>query len=529
MGKLRYSIQKNFLKQGNYLQKLSLLGLFLTALLVRLPWLWLVPRYIDELKEVSLAYQIFLGKVLPLHNMAHEIGAWHNYILAGIFKILGPSIYWPRLYVAFTSAFTVVLLYYLGKLLGNQWTGIIASGLLLTNGMHILVTHMAWSNCTTPFFFSLALLATVKAENLKSGVWLVWAGFLWSITLQTHSSVIIYILVVSCYILTPYFRKKTKIKSKYYFFSMLAFLGGYSNMIYYNLISRGDSIRWIFYKDYTLETSPTLYAFGRNFLAMFTELIRTISSTYPNYKIFWIYLTRPAFLGGLFLITLGIILAIRQRKILPVLILAGGFLIIPWINHRYDFFIVTRYIMPLVLCAVLLIAYGITGILKKFLPYIMNNRWILIFLVGLLITIVGLQAFPFYQYCNRLTLTDMSNFQTLKLLDAVTKLNRNHQMTVLIDQDVHLENNPLGPLLTISRYQYQTVNSCTREPERQWLAVTKKFSRPEAVVILSSHTFQQLRSVLSFQKINHFSCSLILNCPFDRPRENTIYITIIKM
>ncbi|MCL6589459.1 MAG: hypothetical protein K6U80_05835 [Firmicutes bacterium] len=75
-------------------------GLFGFALAVRIPWLWEIPRYIDELREVKLGYLIYLGKTLPLHNVPKEVGALHNYILAGIFFLFGPNAYWPRLYVA---------------------------------------------------------------------------------------------------------------------------------------------------------------------------------------------------------------------------------------------------------------------------------------------------------------------------------------------------------------------------------------------------------------------------------------------
>jgi glycosyltransferase involved in cell wall biosynthesis len=97
-------------------------ALFVTALAVRIPWLWSIPRYIDELKEVNLAYSIYTGKLLPLTNMAHDIGSMHNYILAGIFKLFGASIYWPRLYVAVTAALTVVLVYRVGEKLFDRWT-----------------------------------------------------------------------------------------------------------------------------------------------------------------------------------------------------------------------------------------------------------------------------------------------------------------------------------------------------------------------------------------------------------------------
>ena len=40
-------------------------SLFAVSFLIRLPWLWEVPRYIDELREVDLAYQIYQGSARP--------------------------------------------------------------------------------------------------------------------------------------------------------------------------------------------------------------------------------------------------------------------------------------------------------------------------------------------------------------------------------------------------------------------------------------------------------------------------------
>jgi hypothetical protein len=42
-------------------------GAFVLALAVRLPWLWQVPRFIDELREVSLGYPSIWAR-LALHN-----------------------------------------------------------------------------------------------------------------------------------------------------------------------------------------------------------------------------------------------------------------------------------------------------------------------------------------------------------------------------------------------------------------------------------------------------------------------------
>jgi hypothetical protein len=254
------------------------LGLFGLALVARIPWLWEIPRYIDELREVNLGYQIYLGKDFPLHNVAKEIGALHNYILAGLFSFFGSNPYWPRLYVAITSALTVVLVFCLGKRLIKNIGGAIAAGLLFSNGMHIRVTHMGWANGTTPFFF----------------------------------------------------RKSTGFRATGYFNAAGAFALGYANMIIFNLASGFESIRWLSAKQYTLEANPGIVTFGNNAFQMLIELLRTISSDHSNHEHLWEYLTHPQFILGLLLFGIGVIWAImgapsRGPKLLVGMIIGGVF------------------------------------------------------------------------------------------------------------------------------------------------------------------------------------------------------------
>lgn len=508
--------------------------LFLIALGVRIPWLWEVPRYIDELKEVNLAYQIYLGKSFPLHNVAHEIGAMHNYILAGIFRIFGPSIYWPRLYVALISAGTVLLIYILGNRLYNQWTGFVVAGLLLTNGMHILVTHMAWANCTTSFFFVLAVLAIVKAEELRQGRWLIIAGLLWAFTLQTHSSVIIYLLVIVVYVFTPGFQGRAKIEPQYYFYAGLAFAIGYANMIYYNIISRGGSIGWIFVKNYTLEPDPGLASFGHNFISMFIELIRIVSADYLQQSSLGEYLVHPFFVICIAIFGLGVYFSVIKQKTLPVWLIAGGFIVIPWINHRYGFFIVTRYIMPIVICSILLIAYGITNLFEIVSSKISNKRVVLLPFIGAGLIIGGVQLIMFYNYCSSLVNTDMSNRITLKLVRAVEKLAQTNHMVVFIDNEVRLENDPLPLLLPFSKYHEPVLRlgldkKSKADKVKALVKMIKKYPKNHLIVIISNQNFQQLKKVIQMRMIRIFNCRLLLHNHLTSGNIQTIYMAeIIK-
>jgi glycosyltransferase involved in cell wall biosynthesis/putative flippase GtrA len=500
-------------------------SLFLLALLVRLPWLWEFPRYIDELKEVNLAYQIFLGQKYPLHNMAHDIGALHNYILAAIFKLLGVSIYWPRLYVAVTSALTVVLVYLIGKKLWGKWVGFTAAILLAGNGMHILVTHMAWSNCTTPFFFCLAWLALINAEKKKSGSWLIASAFLWALTLQTHSSVIVYVLAVIIYIARPWFRQQTRIKSIYYIWAGLGFIVGYANMIYYNLISRGGSIYWLKYKSYALEQQPSLVSYWTNLQGMLIELLRSLSSSYQPRNSWSYYLADPWFSLALFLFIVGTCYAYKEKIYLPLFFFISAFLIMPWINQRYVFYLATRYIMPLVLCALLIVALGLLRIAEDLFALLGNKRILRMPAYGMLVILMVLQLIPFYTYCNKNSGTNQSNRLALQLFQKAVNIDRHKSSLVIIDKNLSLENNPLPYLFTLVQQPYRVddpsvltmAGSVVKEGFK-----AKTYAEKNMVGIISTESFQTLRSSLTPEEIDSYSCEL--TTPSSTYGERKVYV-----
>lgn len=488
-------------------------GLFSLALLVRLPWLWEFPRYIDELKEVDLAYQIYLGQIFPLHNMAHDIGALHNYILAAIFKLLGVSIYWPRLYVAVTSALTVVLIYYIGRHLYGKWVGITAAILLAGNGMHILVTHMAWSNCTTPFFFCLAWLALINTERKGSGRWLIISAFLWALTLQTHSSVIIYILVVAFYLLQPRFRRQTKIKISYYIWAGLSFMVGYANMIYYNLISRGGSFYWLKYKGYALEQNPCLASYLTNFREMLIELLRTLSSVYQQQDSWGQYLGNPWFSLVLFLFIVGCYYTYKEKQLLPLYFLAAAFLVMPWVNQRYVFFLATRYIMPLVICALLVIALGLLRMAADLYAWLGQKRILQAPAWGLLAIFMILQLIPFYAYCQENSGTNQSNRLAMQIFQKAINISREKSSMIILDENLILENDPLPYLFALVQQPYRvdnpavltmtgSVDNNSHEAELH--------AADNLVGIISAESFQALRNSLSPQEIDSYSCEITL-------------------
>ncbi|HHW61311.1 MAG TPA: glycosyltransferase [Syntrophomonadaceae bacterium] len=471
---------------------LLILSLFMLALAVRLPWLWEVPRFIDELKEIELAYKIYQGQAYPLHNVAHDIGALHNYILAGIFSLLGSGIYWPRLYTALTSAATVVLIFFIGKRLYGTATAWVAAFLLLGNGMHCLVTHMAWSNCTTPFFFCLALFTLLKAENEQQPSFFILSFFLWGLTLQTHSSALIYLLAAIAYTAGKSFRQRSSFTIRHYLWAFTALIAAYANMIYYNLLSKGGSFLWLKTKGYALEQNPGWASYFTNLQAMIIDLLRSVSSTYTSQPNLFSYFSRPLFTLAFLLIISGAVLSWRQKKTLPIYMIVSALLIMPWLNSRFVFFISTRYIMPVIICAILLISYSLVRIgqylgQKYRLPAAGRP-------IGsaAIVLIALLQLLPFYQYCHEIQYSNLSNHLSLQIIGDLQK-HASPSTLVLVDPDLKIENDPLPILLKLNGVNYaflpshdpsvMTVDNrysipCFTSPGKMYLICSEKNLQP---------------------------------------------------
>jgi 4-amino-4-deoxy-L-arabinose transferase-like glycosyltransferase len=318
--------------------------LFLFAFLIRIPYLHDVPRFIDEWREIGLSAQIARGEVWPLHNTSHDIGPFHNYVVAGLFSLFGFNVYIPRLYVAVTSAATVAVTFWIARNWAGRLTAVFAALLLATNSMHILVTHMAWSNDTTPFFVGLAVLVSLKAMDQER--WTLWAltGLAWAIALQTHPSVVAALLGVIFYF-TRQFGWRAFYGDARHRTGIIAFTAGYSNMLLHNLIEPLDSVLWVKRKGYALNQEWSIQGYLQNMLEMGNELIRALASAFPDGK-GWLH-GMSSLLMLFFLIGLidGFRRLYRLRKgPFIVAIVLSSFLVIPILNDQYKFYIWTRYI-----------------------------------------------------------------------------------------------------------------------------------------------------------------------------------------
>lgn len=169
------------------------------AAMVRWPLLHLVPRYTDETGEVATAIAIAFEGARPLvHNDAYR-GPFWAYLLAGVFSITGPDPDAPRWFALGLGSLAAGATYLLGRAVAGRLAGGVAALLMAAAfGPVALGSHVPWSNNSTPLWVVLATLALVlgagQRDNAPAGrradAWLMLAGLLWGLALQTHPSVL---------------------------------------------------------------------------------------------------------------------------------------------------------------------------------------------------------------------------------------------------------------------------------------------------------------------------------------------------
>lgn len=506
-------------KVRSHFHLISAIIIFVAALAVRLPYLWSVPGFVDEWGEVGLAYKIYQGLALPLHNSAHDIGAFYNYLLAGLFALFGPDIYLPRLFMAVASAATVVLTYFLANALAGRLAGWLAAALMATCGMHILVTHMAWSNDLTPFFVTAALLCLVTALQRGSGRLLCLSGALWGLALQTHSSVLALLPGLLLYLwLGPARQGWSKRRS--FYLAHLAFVLAYSNMIVDNIINPLDSWHWVQRKQYAFNNSINPASYLINLRNMTGEYISALASAYPGQHGTARDIAFLAVLLAGALLTAGVIWAVRRRQFLLLSIIASGLLVIPLFNHQYRFFTGTRYIAFLFAPSYALIGAALAAGRQKLTvlhrrrkdqqpaasPAGKMRRCLA---PGLAVALFGLITFyplaPLFAYYHQSVLRGQDNQPAFQLVNALAAGSEPGQL-VLVDGRLRFTSLSLNQMLEISRIRHLMVGAPAPRgeanfppPLEKWRSLIASHSNRPLVAVLTPPDFQLLTGKLDIK------------------------------
>jgi 4-amino-4-deoxy-L-arabinose transferase-like glycosyltransferase len=344
-------------------------GVLVVALLLRLPYLWQVPRFTDELQEVLWSLAIYRGEILPLTAVDSYYGPLWSYLMAGSF-LLDPSAqyleYLPRIAATLLALVSVAVTYYVGRDMAGVRAGLIAAAFMATSGGHIIInSHTARSNSITPLISTLLVWAVWRATRSGDGRWLALAGFLFALALQTHLSAIAFApgLALAVLVLRP-----RLLLTRWLPLAMVGFLVGYSNMLIWNL----QNGFWSFVharalqQGYTDGQSADVSSYTTNMGALFESLSRLVSGTIDEAG-------NPVALVYLALGLAGLGLLAWRGNAVPALFLLSTALVLPYFNPRYGPILSGRYIVPLLPFLYLGIALVVDALIQR-LPAIRTAR-----------------------------------------------------------------------------------------------------------------------------------------------------------
>jgi 4-amino-4-deoxy-L-arabinose transferase-like glycosyltransferase len=315
-------------------------GLTAAAILLRLPYLWDIPRLTDELQEILWALSIARGEILPLTAVDSYYGPLWSYLLAAAFRVIGISDWAPRLLAALLAAVTVGLTYLIGREITSRWAALVGAALLVTSGGHVIITsHTARSNSTTPLLLLLVCWALLRAIRLNDGRYLVAVGFLFALALQSHISAIAFAPGLALALLIG---RPRLLISPWIFGAAAGAVVGYGNMVIYNVQNSFYSLVHAQHlqEGYTDGRRTDLGVYLVNMQALLQSLSRLLSGTIDIADSLSRFLYSAA--AGL-----GLGILAWRRMWLPLLFCASAILVLPYFNPRYGPILSGRYIVPL--------------------------------------------------------------------------------------------------------------------------------------------------------------------------------------
>ena len=336
---------------------LALVGVLLAvAAAVRLPYLNLVPVISDEAFEVLVALAVRQGQWVWFGPVNPTAGPLLTYLLALAFWLFGTPLYLPRAVIMVIGVLTVGATYFLGRSLGGhraapaagRWAGAIAGLLLAFSPSHTIVnSHVAWSNSATPLFSTLAFTALHVAlrergagqPRRRQGWFLVLAGLLYGLALQTHVSMI----VVAPGLLIWFLARRdigAWLRRPWPYLALGAAILGYGNMIAYNLMTRGGAVADFQTHTYAWVSEPTWATYWTNLKAMVGAVALTLGGRIPEPHDPLASVVMALLLAWL---VAALLYALWRGETMPLWIILSALLIMPYFNQRYKGLLSQRY------------------------------------------------------------------------------------------------------------------------------------------------------------------------------------------
>ncbi|MCC7372148.1 MAG: ScyD/ScyE family protein [Chloroflexi bacterium] len=419
------------------LDALLIVGLTLGGLAMRLPYLWTIPRFTDETREVLKAIELYHGAVpwpKQLINLDDYIGGIYQWLLVVVYWVTGISALSPRMVMAVAGALAVGFTYLLAREIGGRLAGIVAAALLATSGSIILSNaHIGWSHCLTPTITTLAIWLLLRGVHDGSRAALLGSGFTWGVALNTHPATLVLLPGAAIYVLWSGRRLLT---TPWPYLAALLFVAAYSNMILYNVLTDFDSItaaatikdRY----DAGVDTvTPAIYLanHGPHGLMLLRYLAGAVderggSLAYLLDPTLWLY-------AGLTLA--GLVYTARRGAPLLLLVFLSSCLIMPYFNQRkYVPISDGRYLMPL-----LPIAFAGIGTLlaSTWQRWATTNRQWQVAIAAVSVVLVVYPLAPLARYYGQEEAAGRTNTPFLRVVSEVGAIRRPDE-AVILDRDL---------------------------------------------------------------------------------------------
>ncbi|MCW5851038.1 MAG: glycosyltransferase family 39 protein [Anaerolineae bacterium] len=420
----------------------------LLAALVRLRALQLVPTLTDETDDMLFALRIVAGGFWPAVSHDTYNGPLNHYLMAlGLWAGVGPS--WPRLLSLVLGALTVGLTYLLGVSLASQGqrtkdegrkteddggrknedqgesagaggfppagfrfldlaprlAGLVAASFMAVSFVPVVVnSHIAWSNATTPFWTTLALLALSEAVRRDRPPLLVLAGGLAGLAAQTHPTASLYLLGGAVWFVVT---RPAWLRRRWTWFALLAALLAVSNLIGYNLVTGGGAAEQIASRDYAYTGGMTLADYRANvagFLGLAYQLVGSTFVSTLSAQAGPPAMRSPLVIAYALVALVGLGYAAWRRASLPLIVWLTALVLLPVATRAYDSHISARYmapLLPLTFAAVgTWLGAGLAGLVASMRPW--RDRWLGLAALALTVALVvyplrRLDEFYFYE------------------------------------------------------------------------------------------------------------------------------------
>ena len=366
-------------------------ALSLGAALVRMPYLALIPVFEDEIAETVFALNIRLGEFMPLVDNDAYRGALFSYLLAAWLRVFGSTPIAPHIFIMILGALTVGLTFLLARALGlsRPWAAFVGL-LMLANPYHILISsHYANSSYSFPYFGTLFLVALALAVKRESGSWLVAAGALLGLALQTNPVPAIMLPGVAVWFLVQ--RKPAiSLRTRWPYLAAAALLLAYSPVIVYNLQTGLISLTAAKEQTYVWQWSSSLSAYAHNLVGLAQQLGRQVSGVLEGAEDLRTWLGLP-FLFSAWAVT-GLLYAAWRGISLPVLAVGSQVLIMPWLSNYYGAPNTTRFtnhLTPLMVVAMGVLARDAWALVRVRLRKPILGQ-VIVWPVGILLVAISL-------------------------------------------------------------------------------------------------------------------------------------------